>query len=178
MARNAMRYLHEAATTDPEDTATVSSSALAARIRLAAAQQDARFTVRRMSAPDLELPAHSAEALYSAAVQAMVNSAQHAGRGPGVRRWLSVGEASAGRLLIEVGDSGAGFEPGRVLSARIGLRVSIVERTIGAGGEVEVDAHPGDGSVIRLIWPALPQEPERDAVTGADAAPDPTGGLP
>jgi signal transduction histidine kinase len=95
----------------------------------------------------------SAEAVYSAAVQAMVNSLQHAGSGDDVRRWLTVRPSAGGGIQVDVGDTGAGFEVGSVPTERLGLRVSIMERVANAGGTVEVDSKAGRGTVISIVWP-------------------------
>lgn len=153
MAENAMGYLRDAATSVPDSDETVSLTDLARNIKAAASEIPARFVIRRLPAPRGEIPAASAEAVYAAAVQAMINSAQHAGAGPQVRRWLAVRETSGG-IEVEVGDSGAGFDPSEIPTARIGLRVSILERMSNAGGRVEIISEPGKGAVLRIEWPS------------------------
>ena len=96
----------------------------------------------------------AADAVYSASVQAMVNSLQHAGAGQSVERWLSVSGTGAGGLEVQVGDTGVGFEPDDVHVGRLGLRVSIVERVTNAGGSVRIDSSPGSGRSSRSLWPA------------------------
>ena len=101
-----------------------------------------------------EIPSTAAEAVFSAAVQAMVNSVQHAGKGANVSRWLAVREFTPVGLEVEVGDTGTGFAPDEVPNERLGVRVSIVERVANAGGTAEVDSQPGEGTVVTIRWPS------------------------
>jgi signal transduction histidine kinase len=109
------------------------------------------FTVRTHGTESALLPVPVAEALYSATVQAMVNSLQHAG--PGVARWAEVNGDAAGGVVVMVGDRGVGFDPASVPRERLGVRVSILERLAGAGGYAEVQSEPGHGTVVTLRWP-------------------------
>jgi signal transduction histidine kinase len=154
MASNAMRHLQEAALVSPDDGTTVRFRHLADRIVTAARQLPVPFTVRVRSLDTRVIPAAQAEALYSAAVQAMMNSVQHAGPGS-VRRWLTVLGVQGGAVEIEVGDSGAGFDPASVPDERLGVRRSIIERTANAGGHADVRSTVGRGTVIVLSWPAF-----------------------
>jgi signal transduction histidine kinase len=90
-----------------------------------------------------------AQSLGDAAVQALVNSNQHAGEG--ATRWVSVAH-DEGVVVIRVGDDGAGFDTS-VRSERLGVRVSIVERVAAVGGCAEIESAPGAGTVITLRWP-------------------------
>ncbi|MEY2848701.1 MAG: hypothetical protein RI885_1366 [Actinomycetota bacterium] len=152
MATNAMGYLRGAATSSPDDTSVVCRVQVAERVRIAAAGMSMPIEVDTTVQVESDLPNQAAEALYSAAVQAMVNSTQHAG-GPSVRRWVTMRDEPDGRFAIEVGDSGTGFDMGRIPTERIGLRVSIVERVSNAGGSATVVSDPLDGTVITLRWP-------------------------
>ena len=153
MAENAMGHLRDAATSVPDSDGVVSLVDLGRNIKAATSEVPARFVVRRLPDPEGEIPAASAEAVYAAAVQAMINSAQHAGTGTGVRRWLAV-RGTGGGIEVEVGDSGAGFDPSEIPTARIGLRVSILERMSNAGGRVEIVSAPDKGTVLRIEWPS------------------------
>lgn len=154
MAENAMGYLRDAATTAPDDSSRVRMRDLAARIRSAADGLSVPFAYQTDGISDWDIPSPAAEAVYSAAVQSMVNSIQHAGSGPGVERWVGVRSAHGGGVVVVVGDTGRGFDPRLVPTARIGLRISIVERVSSAGGRVDLDSQPGEGTVITIRWPA------------------------
>jgi len=154
MASNAMRHLQEAALVSPDDGSTVRFRQLADRIVTTARQMQAPFTVRVRSLDTRVIPSAQAEALYSAAVQAMVNSVQHAGAGD-VRRWLKVSGVHGGAVEIEVGDAGVGFDVEHIAEGRLGVRRSIVERTANAGGRAEVRSIEGRGTVISLLWPVF-----------------------
>ncbi|MDX2026247.1 histidine kinase [Microcella sp.] len=152
MAANAMRHLREAALVAPDDGTTVRFRELADRIAAAARQMPMEFSIRIRLLDVRVIPAAQADALYSAAVQAMVNSVQHAGSQE-VRRWLSVLGREGGAVQIEVGDAGVGFELSAVPDARLGVRRSIIERTANAGGRADVRSSAGRGTVVVLSWP-------------------------
>ncbi len=159
MARNAMGHLKDAAAASPDDDATVGLNQLAHRIMGATATLSAPFALRSRDVDTGSIPVQSAEAVYSAAVQAMVNSLQHAGEG--VERWLAVrgfespGSPGSG-IQVDVGDTGLGFALDAVPTERLGLRVSIIERVASAGGSVDIRSAPGAGTVISIRWPHSP----------------------
>ena len=164
MASNAMRHLREAALVTPDDGSTVRFRSLCDRIVEAARDMQSPFSIRMRSIDTRIIPAAQAEALYSAAVQAMVNSVQHAG-GPEVKRWVRISGAEGGMIEIEIGDSGAGFDPSAVAEGRLGVQRSILARTINAGGHAQVDSAPGKGTTVLLTWPVLvPTENETGAL--------------
>lgn len=167
MASNAMRHLNEAALGSPDDGTTVRFSYLADRIVEAARQMPMEFSVRVRSLDLRVIPAVQAEALYSAAVQAMMNSVQHAGTSD-VRRWLSVLGAQGGAVQIEVGDAGVGFDLTSVPETRLGVRRSIIERTANAGGHADVRSSAGRGTVVVLLWPAVGPAGQSREASGVD----------
>lgn len=150
MAGNAIGHLREAVAVAPDSEATVSGEMVAQRIVSAADSMSQPFTVR-MHAPEwCMIPVHVAEAAYSATVQAMVNSLQHAGNG--VERWVDVRSFGNQAFSIEVGDRGAGFDPDLIPTERLGVRVSIIDRVASAGGRTRIDTAPGEGTVVTLAW--------------------------
>ena len=153
MAAHAIAYLQHAALLGPDADATMAVPALARRLVLSARAVGAPFAVRLRGLGAQKIPVAAAEAVYSAAVQAMVNSVQHAGDEADVRRWMSIRGVDAG-ILVEVGDSGQGFAVSGVSSERLGLRVSIVDRVTNAGGGVRVESRPGAGTVVTIRWPS------------------------
>ena len=152
MARNAIGHLKDAAAASPDGDATVSMNQLAHRIMGATATLSAPFELDAEQIDDSTIPIQSAEAVYSAAVQAMVNSLQHAGSGA-VRRWLTIGASAGHGIRVDVGDDGDGFDVDSLPMERLGVRVSIIERVANAGGTVEVDSVVGRGTVISIVWP-------------------------
>ncbi len=153
MAKNAMGHLKAAAAATPDDDATMTNSQLSHRIMGATATLSAPFELRTRDIGQGVIPVHVAEAVYSASVQAMVNSLQHAGQGPEVTRWLSIRGKEYGGIRVDIGDTGTGFELDTVPTERLGLRVSILERVASAGGAVEIDSALGHGTVISIQWP-------------------------
>ena len=164
MAANAIGHLREAALVSPDDGSTVRVRAVADRISEAALAMGAPFELRTRPLGAWVMPALAADAVHAAAVQAMVNSIQHAGNGDTVSRWVTLRGTQAGGIEIEVGDTGAGFAFVDVPSERMGLRVSIIERVANAGGVAEIDSVAGEGTVIAIRWP----KGEPPARVGAD----------
>jgi signal transduction histidine kinase len=151
MAGNAIGHLRDAVSEVPQGDAEVSVAALANRIADAAAALSEPVDVDSDGVRPGRVPVAVAEAVYSAAVQAMVNSLQHAGGG--TRRWAIV-RGGAEDLLVEIGDRGAGFDPDAVPTERLGVRVSILERVASVGGVAVIDTVLGEGTVVSLRWPA------------------------
>jgi signal transduction histidine kinase len=126
-------------------------SRLRDRIVSAARSFSVPFSIVPRVAVDASIPVSVAEALYSATVQAMVNSAQHAG-GMLVRRSLQVEATREGGVLIVIADDGRGFDLALIPPERLGLEVSIRERVALAGGEASIESVPGNGTEVRLLW--------------------------
>jgi signal transduction histidine kinase len=174
MAANAMGHL-AAAEQGTDDDASVPLRAVAKRIVDAASALSAPFVLETRDLGTRTVPVATAEAIYSAAVQAMMNSLQHAGTSAETitRRLVIAGHGDEG-VAIDVVDDGVGFDQRRIPTERLGLRVSIKERVAQAGGLVTIESAPGEGTAVRIRWPA-PEDP--DAVVGVPAA-DADAGAP
>lgn len=159
MASNAIGHLQAAALGTPDGGLTRLSS-VADRIRDAAIGMSPPFDVRSAGVGTASIPAQAADAVSSAAIQAMVNSIQHAGN-DGVSRWVSVRGIPLAGIQVVIGDAGGGFDLDSVPSERLGVRVSILERVAGAGGIAEVDSAPGQGTVITITWPSASETDSR-----------------
>ncbi|GAA4367504.1 sensor histidine kinase [Agromyces bauzanensis] len=154
MARDAVKRLDEAGASGPRALERVGLPVLVRRLRAALTTFAAPFTVRVVNAGGVELPVEAVDALYSAAVQAMVNSMQHADEpGRGTRRELRIRGVRAGGCVIEIADNGVGFARHDVPVERLGLRVSIEERMANAGGGAEIESTPGHGTTVTIAWP-------------------------
>jgi len=149
MAGNAIGHLREALSESPQGDAEVSVAALATRIADTASALSEPISVDDDGVRPGRIPVAVGEAVYSAAVQAMVNSLQHAGT---ARRWVVVRGGSS-EVTVEVGDDGCGFDPDAVPTERLGVRVSILERVASVGGSAVIDTAPGTGTVVALRWP-------------------------
>lgn len=159
MAGNAIGHLRDAVAAAPDSEATVSGEIVAQRIESAAASMSQPFRYDIEVEEWCPIPIPVAEAAYSATVQAMVNSLQHAGSG--VERWVEIRSSGAGTFSIEVGDRGSGFDVAQLPRERLGVRVSILERVATAGGAAEIDSAPGEGTVVRLRWEGVGPKGER-----------------
>jgi hypothetical protein len=169
MAHSAMGHLEDAAAASPDHDATVTLDQLACRIADSTSTLSGPFELRTRGVEAGSIPIQCSEALYSAAIQAMVNSLQHAGAGDDVHRWLVVEGAAGGGIRIGVGDDGVGFTFDTIPNERLGLRVSIIERVTNAGGSVEIDAGIDRGAVIWINWPGVSAPTIEQA--GFDAVP-------
>lgn len=155
MARDAIRRLDEAGASGPRTVESVGLTVLVRRLRAALTTFAAPFTVRVVNAPGVELSVEAIEAVYSATVQAMVNSLQHADEpGRATRRELRIRGIGTGGVVVEIADNGRGFAVHEVPNERLGLRVSIEERMANAGGSARVSSWPGEGTTVTVAWPA------------------------
>ena len=154
MARDALLRLDEAGATGASALDRVGLPVLVRRLRAALTTFNTPFIVRVVNAGGVELPVDVVDALYTASVQAMVNSLQHADEpGRRARRELRVRGVRAGGCVIEVADDGVGFDRAAVPAERLGLRVSIEERMANAGGSADIASQPGHGTTVTVAWP-------------------------
>jgi signal transduction histidine kinase len=156
MARDALTALHSSSEPgDPGFETTLGE--LAERLANAARVLSPGFDYAQQSIPARAVPGDVAEAVFSAAVQAMVNSLEHADppeRQQGmIERTVSVHAHPDEGFTVQVSDTGVGFDPAAVPQERLGLRVSIRERVATVGGVVQVKSVPGGGASIVIVWP-------------------------
>jgi signal transduction histidine kinase len=151
MAASAIGHLEAAALVSPDDGSMVRLSSVSQRIRDTASEMSEPFEVRISGIGTRSMPSQAAEAIYAAAVQAMVNSVQHAG--VGVARWVEVSGIRPAGVEVVVGDAGTGFSLADVPSERLGVRVSIMERVANAGGCADISSAPGEGTRVTIRWP-------------------------
>lgn len=159
MAADAIGHLHAAEAAPPEDQSLVGLDSLSDRLVTAANAFSSPFEVEVRDVEVHTLPVDVADALYSAAVQAMVNSIQHAG-GPEVARGVSIrGGSPAATVEVVVRDDGRGFSESEVPAERLGLRISIRDRIAKVGGTAEIASVPGEGTTVTILWPAAQPQP-------------------
>ncbi|MCW2929219.1 MAG: hypothetical protein JWM19_181 [Actinomycetia bacterium] len=160
---------------EPASGARRPSGDLLSELRAIATEMGARGLAVHLEAADGNVPAvpaHVAAAISNAAREALSNVAEHAGTGEAwlrVRSMAPAADAGApGRLEVFVRDHGTGFDLARVDPARLGLRRSIAERIADCGGQASVWSVPGQGTAVRLSWPASapPGEPRRPGEPG------------
>ncbi|RFA22613.1 sensor histidine kinase [Subtercola boreus] len=131
----------------------VSLSELSNRLADAAQLLSPRIVFPPVQAGSGRVPGRVAEAVFTAAQQALINSLQHAGDlGDDVVRTLLVRGEPGGGFTVQVSDTGRGFDVADVPRARLGLRVSIRERVESVGGRVRVQSVPGGGTSVILEW--------------------------
>lgn len=150
MARASMSRLASAAHSPMTGVGTVTLREVRERLEQGLVHLDPdAFISAADLAGDLELPADIGQSLGDAALQALVNSRQHAGEG--VLRQVAV-RSRGGVAEIVVRDDGHGFDTS-VRSERLGVRVSILERVAAVGGRAHVESSPGAGTTVTLRWP-------------------------
>ena len=152
MAAAAMGHLRDAAAVSPDDGTMVRFSTLVDRITDAASALSTPWDVRVRSIGSGSLPTLSAEAIYSASVQAMVNSLQHAGEAE-VTRWVAIRGVRPNGIEVVVADTGQGFDLAAIPQERLGVRVSILERVANAGGRALIQSESGQGTMVTIRWP-------------------------
>jgi signal transduction histidine kinase len=164
MAASAIGHLEAAALVSPDDGSTVRLSSVSQRIQEAASEMSEPFDVRVSGIGTRSIPSQAADAIYAAAVQAMVNSAQHAGAG--ATRWVELRGIRPAGVEVVVGDEGTGFTLADIPNERLGVRVSIMERVANAGGIADVSSAPGEGTRITIRWPHASEPSAADAILG------------
>ena len=112
---------------------------------------------------DHEPPNYRGEAIRAAVIEALRNTARHAGVASALI--TARGNASEG-VTITVSDQGTGFDPGAIPPERLGVRESILGRLRAVGGRAEISSAPGLGTAVVLSLPPVPADP-------ADVAVDP-----
>ncbi|MEN0103447.1 MAG: ATP-binding protein [Curtobacterium sp.] len=158
MARNAIDHLDAAASDGPGSTVPpVPLVELRQRIAAAVSALAAPVDVHGGPLGSRTVPAAVADAMASAALQAAVNSVQHAGAG--VSRWVVVRQ-ERDVVTVEIGDDGTGFDMSSIPAERLGVRRSIVERVAAAGGVADVRTAPGAGTTVVLTWSAAKETSE------------------
>lgn len=80
--------------------------------------------------------------------EALMNVHRHAGAS---RVWVEVTHAGD-RYAIHVVDDGSGFDPGEVPEGHFGL-MTMRERAVRLGGELQVRSEPGHGTRVSLLLP-------------------------
>lgn len=167
MARTAIANIDGDALTNAR---TVSTRRFADDLIAAVSELPVDFAVQTIGVGVGLVPASVADAVGGAALQAAVNSVQHAGP---CARTLLIRRSADGSLVVQVSDRGRGFDPDRVPAERLGIRISIGERVAAVGGTVRIDSQPGSGTTVTLTWNGDPTTDgvEPEAVPLARSAP-------
>lgn len=157
MAADALDRLRASGAGVPDGDAGVTLRELTAKLSTAALVLRSPFEVTSGTTTGPLLPPGVANSLSLAALQAMVNSVQHAdGNDVGltrpIHRTVDV-SVEDGVVSVEIRDDGVGFELAEVGADRLGLSVSIHERMASIGGDSSIDTSPGKGTVVTLVWP-------------------------
>jgi two-component system, NarL family, sensor kinase len=110
-----------------------------------------------------DLPSHVATAVYRIAQEALQNVAKHAEARSARVRLMTHGD----KMILEVEDDGKGFvaAPAAGTSGPFGYGLpGMRERAELLGGRLEVISYSGQGTLLRLLFPAVdPEAPESGA---------------
>lgn len=149
MSKNAIEKLTAFSSSQLDDSAPITVTSLFESLRAITEDLPSPVFVDMGEPSDLEVPAEVADAFREAAIQAITNSFQHAGRG--VSRELVL-RADGEEIKVIVQDNGKGFRASRVSKDRLGIKLSIRGRMAAVGGAAKVDAQPNEGCKIILLW--------------------------
>ncbi|SDZ36443.1 Signal transduction histidine kinase [Amycolatopsis xylanica] len=97
----------------------------------------------------LPMPSTAAFGILHGVREAVANVEQHAG----VDKASLTARVDESGIVVELADTGRGFDPGSVPPHRRGVSGSIVGRMATAGGYATVESRPGAGTTVRWRWP-------------------------
>ena len=95
------------------------------------------------------LPPEVQIAFYRIAQEGLNNMVKHARAG---QAWVRL-EQHAAQLVLSIRDDGQGFDPRAIPAGHLGVRF-MHERAEAIGAGIEVQSRPGQGTSLRLAWPA------------------------
>ena len=96
----------------------------------------------------ISLPTAAGEHALRCVSEGLANVARHA---RAAQVWVALGMAN-GRLHISIRDDGIGFDPGQIAAGHYGL-IGLRERARLAGGVLDINSEPGQGTTLRLELP-------------------------
>jgi signal transduction histidine kinase len=96
------------------------------------------------------LPSPVADQLVACVGEALRNVERHAGTG---KAEVTV-TGGTGWAVVKITDRGRGFDPAATPPSRRGIRESITERMLAAGGRAAIASRPGAGTTVTVSWPA------------------------
>jgi signal transduction histidine kinase len=103
----------------------------------------------RLELVPVTVPSPVADQLAACVGEALRNVRRHAG----TRRADVTVTGGAGWAVVEVADSGCGFDLAAISPSRRGIRESITGRIAAAGGQAAIASHPGMGTTVTVSWP-------------------------
>lgn len=102
------------------------------------------------------VPDEVAEALLSAATEALRNAAAHAYEGAAGPVSVELRHLSD-EVRVVVTDRGRGFRRDRVPASSFGVALSVENRMDAVGGSARIDSAPGEGTQVTLSWRPAPE---------------------
>ncbi len=149
-ARRALLAITEIAGPERDAPVEYTPSEVVALLRATASEVMPDLTLTYALRGDLSVPGAAVAALAEALGEALRNAVRHAGPGATVAASAAIDDNA---VVVSVEDDGRGFDPRSVPSARLGLRVSIMDRMAAVpGGAGSVASRPGRGTWVTLMW--------------------------
>lgn len=118
-------------------------------------ERSSRLRIEWTARSTLPAPYGPAAAICQSVRETLTNVRRYAGVDTAAVR----AERQGARIVVEVADTGRGFDPATVPPHRYGVSGSIIERMDRAGGRASVLSGSGRGTVVRLEWPAAELSP-------------------
>jgi signal transduction histidine kinase len=101
----------------------------------------------------IELDPSAEPAVLRVVQEALANAVKHARPSRVVLRTRGTGD---GRVVLSIGDDGAGFDPARA-AERHGMGLDLMrERAAELGGELRIESTPGEGTTVRITLGPTP----------------------
>ena len=97
------------------------------------------------------IPSGVAQSITEATLQAIDNARRHS---QATAMKIVLDSPKPNHLEIQIVDNGLGFRLDRVSRDRIGIRISIYGRLESVGGSAQIESILGQGSTVKLRWPA------------------------
>ncbi len=97
-----------------------------------------------------DLPANVKITLYRIAQEALNNVSKHSNA---TESAVTLTALPDGGVELVIRDNGRGIDPARVAPDRLGMSI-MRERAETIGAQFTIDSQPGQGTVIRVLWPA------------------------
>lgn len=138
------------------DGASISPDELVNRLRGATLGYKTRILHDASRPAPRSIPLPASRALVQAALEAVRNSAIHASGPSEVTVQFST-DSSVQSVMIQIADSGPGFDLAAIAPQRLGVRVSIMKRMQDVAGEAVIDTRPGAGTRVLLTWKGTPE---------------------
>lgn len=149
-AQRALEAITEIARPDRDAPSEYTPSEVVALLRATAGEVVPDLDLKYVLSGDLSVPGAAVAALAEALGEALRNARRHAGDGANITATAAIDDDA---VVVTIEDDGRGFDPQFISSARLGIRVSVMDRMAAVpGGAGSVASRPGRGTWVTLMW--------------------------